>query len=174
MEKDLVIKLKNILRGDQNYPLRVFIADNVTVVDETSITQVTKWDDENGIIYSFRLPGPTITDIPNNAPKAISITAISYENIQGIEVIRVPVSNLDAIFDKIDAISSTEGETIKKLYNFLLSNDLTNINPSTIAAAMGASAKDDYYNGKYTENFKETRPRANINAYAEEINKKDG
>jgi len=175
MTKAQVIAMRNTLRGgDKNFPLRAFVCDNVTIIDETNITQITKWDDDNGVIYSFRLLSPTIADVPNNLRKEISITAVPYENIQAIEAIRVPVKDLDTIFDAIgSAISATEGANIKKLFDFLLSNDLTVITPTTLRAALGGNTvvagHDDYYNGKFGENFKETRPKAELNAYVDSL-----
>jgi hypothetical protein len=175
MTKAQAIAMRDTLRGgEKNFPLRVFVCDNVTVIDETNITQITKWDDTNGVIYSFRLVSPTIADVPNNLRKEISITAVPYENIQAIEAIRVPVKDLDTIFTAIGAaVSATEAANIKKLFDFLLSNDLTVITPTTLRAALGGNTvvagSDDYYNGKFGENFKETRPKAEINAYVDSL-----
>lgn len=175
MTKAQAIAMRDTLRGgEKNFPLRVFVCDNVTVIDETSVTQITKWDDTNGVIYSFRLVSPTIADVPNNLRKEISITAVPYENIQAIEAIRVPVKDLDTIFTAIGAaVSATEAANIKKLFDFLLSNDLTVITPTTLRAALGGNTvvagSDDYYNGKFGENFKETRPKAELNAYVDSL-----
>ena len=175
MTKEEVISIRNTLRGgDNRFALRVFIADNITVVDESAIATSTKWDDENGFIYLFRLPSPAISDIPNNRDKKISITVIPYSNIQGIEAIMIPLDKLDSVTDNISCLTEDNVKNLKSIFNRLLTSDLTELTPSNVSRISGgytpSAGRDDYYDGRFGENFKETRPKAELNAYVDSLN----
>jgi hypothetical protein len=57
MDASKVISLRITLKCDKNLPLRLFIADGTTIVDESLTTQFTIWADEDEMLYVYRLTG---------------------------------------------------------------------------------------------------------------------
>lgn len=165
MEKDTVIKLRNALKCGKNLPIRVLINNSFTIIDENHKLQFTKWDDENGLLYSFRLVDPASDRYPNNKNKMISFFVVSYNTIEAIEVPLLPLSELDNICDSLESINCPEISAdfrglMKNTFNDILSDDRVNLYPSDINTLLGPNSvndKDDYYNSKYTENYQETK-----------------
>ena len=82
MERDAVISLREKLKAGKNLPVTVFIDNMFETINEASMYQFTKWDDENAILYSFRLINPVFDKIPSNREQAIRVFAVDYECIQ--------------------------------------------------------------------------------------------
>lgn len=181
MDKEKIIKLRNTLKTTGNLPLRVFINNAHTIVDESLKTQFTIWDDDNGIIYSFRLIGMQEDDTPNNMQQAVSLFAADYEEIQAMEIVRLPIDNIDGTIEGMIAsgieISDNFRKRIIYAYKELLHPDRFRMSPTDINNMLSSSRlqegapdavneKDDYYAGKFTESFQETH---NVNSYNESI-----
>lgn len=166
MEKSTVIKLRDELKCGKNIPLRILINNSFTVIDESHTMQFTKWDDENGIVYSFRLVDINSTDHnPSDKENAIAVFAVSYSTIEALEAPVFPLSELDTLFDKLSSGGCTFGagftDLIKHTYEYALHPDRYRLSPTDMTNMLGKEAvsdKDDYYNhpGKFTESFKET------------------
>lgn len=165
MDKDKVIKLRDALKADKNLPLRILIDNGFTTIDESYHLQFTKWDDTNGILYSFRLVDMNRDRIPSNKANSIAVFAVEYESIQCMELAVLPLKDLDAVFDGISdsgcTISDAFRNLIKGTFEYVLSSDRYELSPTTLSNILGPNAvndKDDYYAqpGKFTESFKET------------------
>mgnify|MGYP003533966772 FL=1 len=181
MEKEDVIKIRTAIKAGKNLPVRVFVDNAFTIIDESQTFQFTKWDDDNGILYSFRLIDPQSDKIPNNIEQAVSVYSTSYANIQAIETPVVPMKDMDSLFGTIEATGCKFSEDFKSLikhaFTEVLHHDRYQLSSSDINSILGPNTvndKDDYYYNKFTENFKETRRYADRNAAIDEANKKDG
>jgi hypothetical protein len=189
MQKEEVITLRNTLKTVENFPLRVFIDNGNTIVDESLKTQFTKWDDNNGILYSFRLIGMQEDSAPNNREQAISLIAIDYDTIQAMEISRLPVGKIAACIDGLNKSGAGIGDEFKNLivstFTKLLTTDRSSLSPSDMNRIISSSTlqsdapdavneKDDYYAGKFTESHQETlavnRYNASINSSTETKN----
>jgi hypothetical protein len=189
MQKEEVITLRNTLKTVENFPLRVFIDNGNTIVDESLKTQFTKWDDNNGILYSFRLIGMQEDSAPNNREQAISLIAIDYDTIQAMEISRLPIGKIAACIDGLNKSGAGIGDEFKNLivstFTKLLTTDRSSLSPSDMNRIISSSTlqsdapdavneKDDYYAGKFTESRQETlavnRYNASINSSTETKN----
>lgn len=175
MEKAEVIRVRDILKCGKNYPLRLHIDNVYRVIDESLTTQFTIWDDENATLYLYSLIGPQEDKIPNNSYKAVSLLAIDYDIIQGMEVCALPIADLDTSFEYLErdghTLSSEFKERIKRTYTQLFHDGryvLTNAELNNISGSMEPTG-DSYYGNKFRENFKETLQERghNLNAAKE-------
>lgn len=156
MTKEQVIKIRDNLRcGEANLPVRVHVNNSFSVIDESLKTQFTIWDDDNEILYSFKLPDPTTTIIPSNVENCASVYATPYGYIEAIELPLLPIDNMRSLLDKIPCIEDQGKVVIEGVYRELLSPELTNLGPADMNRIMNAklSEKDDYYNGKMSQSF---------------------
>ena len=48
-----VIAMRDSLKGDKNLPLLIHSETGNAVISEANLMSFTKWDDDNGILYSF-------------------------------------------------------------------------------------------------------------------------
>lgn len=162
MTSDQVKSLRNTLKAGKNLPLRVFINNTYTAVDESRVTQFTIWDDKNCILYSYRLTDMQSETLPSNASQAVSLAAIHYDAIEGMELACLPLSDLPKSieFIKDSGVTISDGfkDRIIKTYNSILNPDRIALSREDINDLTGSNlnTKDDYYNGKFTEPFKET------------------
>lgn len=173
MENADVIKLRDILRktGDNNNtPLRVYIDNSFIIIDESNKFEFTKWDDDNGILYSFKLININTDKYPNNKSQAISVFACPYDQIQDMEIPYLPIKDIDDLVDNIKEsgcnFSDDYKNLIKHTFSDILHPDRITLSPSDINTIIGPNSvneKDDYYKGKYTQNYKETRLHAEYN-----------
>lgn len=158
MDKDLVIKLRTALKGNKNIPLKIYLDNLATGVDESAVGQFTLWDDDNGIIYAIRLPDMQQDYSPDNRSRNISIYAGSYEYIQGMEIALLPLTEIDnvvaTIKDSGKDISNEMVNLIKNTYENILKQNITEISHEKYNKLVGSSldTDDDYYNGKLTVN----------------------
>lgn len=176
MEKDQVIKMRNALKAGKNWPLIIYIDNAFRNIDESNVLQFTKWDDENGILYSYSLSDPIKDNSPSNIGAGVSLFATDYEMIQSMEVARININDLATSIDSLGCISAEWKERIIERFKIALNPDLINLKASDINVAMGVvnghkalNDNDDYYAGRFTQSFAETRPMAERNAYAEKI-----
>lgn len=176
MDKDQVIKMRNTLKAGKNWPLIVYIDNAFRNIDESNVLQFTKWDDENGILYSYSLTDPIKDTSPSNIGDGISLFATFYENIQSMEVARININDLGTSIDALECISDEWKTRIINRFKAAVNPNLVNLNRSDINMAMGLidnqkalNDNDDYYAGKYAQPFKETRLMAERNAYAEKV-----
>ena len=159
-----VINLRNALRAGHNYPLRINISGNSNPFDESLAMERIIWDDNNGVVYCFRLIDPQMDHLATNHAQAITLVAIDYTAIESMEVVALPIKDLDDVFTSIEEYSgATLAETtksgIKELFNGILNPNLVNLTRADLDKIDGPSFtgdKDDYYNGTYAESFKET------------------
>lgn len=177
MTKNQVISLRDNLKCGKNFPLRLTVCDHLTVIDESNKMQFTKWDDTNGIVYSFRLINPIDDMVPNNSNNAISVMAIPYDNITSMEIVFLPISELDTFFTSLASsgcnMSNEYKALIKHTFASILHPDRYQLPPTIIADLLGDDAvntKDDYYAGNYVESTKETLRYAERNKEIEESN----
>jgi len=172
MEKDKLIKMRTALKAGKNIPVRVFLDNNNGVIDETNKLQFTKWDDDNGIIYVYRLLSPQLMQSPQNSEGELTCFAYDYECIQGMEIARLPLSLLGESIDSLGCISAQYKEHIISMFTEALDPNRVNMYPTDINKMMGIidghkSINDDdsYYEGKFTEPFKETLSVRERNKY---------
>ena len=101
MENEQVISLRDTLKAKKNLPLRIFIDNSFQIIDEGNKFQFTKWDDVNGILYSFKMVHLNMDRSPNNKHQAISLFAVPYEMIQAMEVSYLPIEDIATIISSI-------------------------------------------------------------------------
>ena len=176
MSKESVIAMRNSLKGNKNIPVRVYADNDFIIVDEAVPVSFTKWDDVNGVLYVFRLATPEHSRIASNQ-KAISVGAVLYEFIQAMEVSPLPLSKFDDVISSMQdngiTFNNNFDKQIKYVFEQILRNDRVDLTNEEVNELIGSKVKDwsdDYYNGKFTEPFKETRPQASRNEYVEKTN----
>ena len=177
MEKSQVIKMRNTLKAGKNWPLVIYIDNSFRIIDESNTLEFTKWDDENGILYNYSLTNPILSNTPSNIDGGVSLFATDYEMIQSMEVASININDLETSIDSLGTISDEWKKRIIERFKTALDPQLVNLRRSDINKAMGLAngAKalndnDDYYAGRYTQPFAETRQMAKHNEYAEKIN----
>lgn len=165
--KEVVIAMRDALKAGKNLPLKVY-CDNVHImIDESAEFMFTLWDDDNGVVYVFRLMDLAHTRIPNNKlEQSISVGAIKYEFIQAMEVAPMPMKSFDDICSTIrsssnDMIFTNEfQEHIKKVFTRALNDngqaDLTNSAKNAVHGLRLTSQRDQWNLGIRSEPFKET------------------
>lgn len=158
--KEVVITMRNALKGGNKYlPLRVYGDNAWIIVDEARVGAFTKWDDENGVLYYFRMPWFDDTNIPQNTKaKNISVGAIKYEFIQTMEVSPLPLKYLDDVVSSIKStgveFSDEFKELIRYVFDRLLDPNRVQLTPDEINQIVGAKVMaeaDNYYKGKFAE-----------------------
>lgn len=176
MEKNRVIALRNKLKAGNNWPLIVYIDNTFRLIDESNTLQFTKWDDENGFLYVYALSDPIKDNSFSNISGGVSLFATDYEHIQAMEVFRMGIDHLPISIDSLGCIASEWKERIIERFKIALNPDIAELSAKDINRAMGTvdgqkAIRDDidYYNGKYYQPFKETRPMAKHNEYAEKV-----
>ena len=125
MEKSIVIKLRDTLKQGKNLPLLVLVDNAFMNVNEADTARFTKWDDENGILYHWLLPTPHMQE--SYRMDTVTLYALSYEYIQGMQVVNVPVKYLG---DGIDAIKAS-GCDISDKFKDLIINTYKNLTDPT-------------------------------------------
>lgn len=165
MEKAQVIKLRDELKCGKNIPLRILINNSFTIIDESHRLHFTKWDDTNGILYSFRLMDIRGTDRALSNRNAISVFSVSYDTIEAIEIPVMPLEDLDALFNSLGnggcTFSNDYKNLIKNSYAEALSPSNFRLSPTDLNNILGPGAandKDDYYNhpSKFVQSAQET------------------
>lgn len=177
MEKKDVIKIRDILKAGKNIPVTVHVDNVLVCIDESMPFQFTKWDDANGILYSFRLPNANLA-AEATVDKKICLYATTYEHIQAIELCKVSLDNVEDVIDKIRESGITFSDDFKKYIIGSFENlfnpsfELTNKN---INLTLGSNLDEsyDYYNGVYRHFDKETNFADKRNTSAEKEPKKD-
>lgn len=176
MEKDQVIKMRNALKAGKNWPVIIYIDNLFKKIDESNTFQFTKWDDENGILYHYSLTDPNLETSPSNIGGSISLFATDYEMIQAMEVACIGIDQLDTSIDSLKCITSEWKERIVNRFKTALNPNLVNLSREDINKAMGVvdgqkalNDNDDYYAGRFTQSFAETRPMAKHNEYAAKV-----
>lgn len=184
MEIAQVIAVRDALKAGKNLPLTIYIDNAFRIINENNVFQFTKWDDNNGVLYNYALSDPNITNSPSNIGGEMSLFAVSYESIQAMEVTKLPFNELPNSIDSLNnsgaKISAEWKERIINRFKAALNPNLVNMSPTDINVAMGVidgqkavNDNDDYYNGKFTESFAETRPMAAHNEYANKVAKEN-
>lgn len=179
MEKDMVIKIRDALKSGKNYPLLVYLDNSFKLINESDALKFTKWDDANGILYSFSISDVNFSNATSNVNNTISVYACDYEQIQAMEVAELPLPYLPTIIDGVNAaganITDEWKQRIIKMFTGAF-KDMANLSPSMINHLMGirdgemaVNDKDDYYRGRFTEPFLETRAMAERNKYADKV-----
>ena len=175
MTKSEVINLRDTLKSGKNYPLYLTVTDHLAIIDESNKFQFTKWDDNNGILYSFRLINPALDTVINNSARSISVASIPYTNITSMTVTSLPIDGFDTFFASLESSGCTMSndfkELIKHTYKSILHPDRYQLPPTVINNLLGENAvndKDDYYAGRYVNPTKETLRYAKRNAEIEE------
>ena len=176
MENEQVISLRDTLKAKKNLPLRIFIDNSFQIIDEGNKFQFTKWDDVNGILYSFKMVHLNMDKSPNNKHQAISLFAVPYEVIQSMEISFLPIDEVSNVIDSIRTSGCQFGEDFEKViihtFKEVLAPDRITLTPSDINSILGPNAvndKDDYYYNKYIESAKETQRYKEHNNYVDEL-----
>lgn len=171
MEKADVIKLRDRLKAGKNWPLIIYIDNTFRLINESNVLQFNKWDDENGILYNYSLTDPIKEKSPSNIGGFISLFAVPYEHIQAMEIARLTLDNLGDSIDALGCISDEWKQRIIERFKTALNPNLVNLSARDINKAMGVidgkkalNDNDDYYDGRFTEPFAETRAKAEYNA----------
>ena len=113
-----IIDWRTSLKGGRNIPLRI-IFDNQFNVDESSVFTYVKWDDNNGIIYIFRLPNFSDSTNPNNVPNAFQVFSAPYDKIWYL-VATTPMQFIDDVFkSRFQRVSTSAA--VKKRTSFTAS-----------------------------------------------------
>lgn len=178
--KEVVIAMRNALKANMNWPVKVY-ADNIfVIVDESNTAAFTKWDDEMGVIYYFRLADPISAKQVHDVPQVISVTAVKYEFVQAMEVVPFPVSKLDDIMNSITTssggvtiFSDKTREKIKHIFEAMTDPNMVEMYPALVNAIHGATdarpMANDYYAGRQTVPFKEISDVRNHNIEVEQL-----
>lgn len=160
MTKDQVIMMRTALKGGKNLPLLIHINNMYALIDERATTQFTVWDDDNEMLYLFRLVSMATETIPSNRSEAISLFCTDYATIEAMEVPQLPLSDLDDVFGTIEATGKTFKEGFKELvtntYTALLKGQYAELTHTDLNKLIGSKLdeNDDYYNGKFVETKK--------------------
>jgi hypothetical protein len=156
MTKAQVILLRDTLKAGKNLPLNVYIDNAFSSISESNILQFTLWDDDNGLLFTFRLPPLEYGDSYNsNHAENISVYTCTYEAIQGLEVCPLPLAELDGVLNSINTIRPISPE-MKDLmintYSKILKENYANIMPEDYNRLIGSNldSREDYYKGKTT------------------------
>jgi hypothetical protein len=163
MEKDIVIKVRDKLKAGKNWPLIIYIDNTFRLINESNVLQFTKWDDDNGILYSYSLTDPRLEKSPSNIGGTISLFAVAYEHIQAMEIVRMNLKDLGDSIDSLDCIKPEWKERIIKRFETALNPDVVNLTARDINKAMGVingqkalNDNDEYYENRFTQSFAET------------------
>ena len=169
-----VVVLRDSLKGDKNLPLLIHSETGNAVISESNLMSFTKWDDDNGILYSFRLKNLTNTQNPSNLSNEIEVIGVPYDHISTIETAHMELKHLDGVFGSMEAhgITFKEGfkDQIKYVFKEALHPNRWGLDHSELNAMHGFEAlntKDEYYRGRFAESFKETRDTAERNAWVQ-------
>ena len=170
MERNAVISLREKLKAGKNLPVTVFIDNMFETINEASMYQFTKWDDENAILYSFRLINPVFDKIPSNREQAIRVFAVDYECIQCMELSTLRLADLGDVVDSIGGIDPKAKAGMINAFNKLLDPNRFEINNKDYNEIYGSNldTSDDYYNGKMPQSEAETRRYKEHNKLVEE------
>jgi len=177
--KEVVIAMRNALKAGTNWPIKVYADNTFIIVNEANTASFTKWDDEMGVLYYFRLADPISSKQTHDNPKVISVAAVKYEFIQAMEVVPFPLSKVDDIMDSIESSSGEATkfadnfrERIKHVFNAVLDFKGAENYPALINAIHGATdavpMANDYYAGRNNVPFKET---IEVRRHNEEVKK---
>lgn len=158
MDKAEVIKIRTILKCGMNLPVQVYLDNAYSFVDERNTAQFTKWDDDNGLLYVFRLPGTEWSDYAtSNNGQNLSVYCCDYDQIQGIEVSPLPLKHLEPLLNSIGE-TCTLSDDFKKLIINTFSKLLRETYPDPSREYYNKltgntlDTRDDYFNGKLTPN----------------------
>lgn len=163
MEKSMVIKIRDAIKGGKNIPLRIITTDNIACIDESNAFTAVKWDDTNGILYVYRLQSPYVMESNTNRDQCISLFATDYSNITAMEVARLNIDDIESTVNTIKATGASFSDDFKKwiitMFKEALHKDRWRLSQQDINNIHGAEfekAHYDYYKGKYPEKMKET------------------
>lgn len=177
MEVYKVIKMRTALKAGKNLPLKILIDNCFSVIDESMTGHFTFWDDKNGILYEMAY-ADVMSDKSLRNEKTVSMFAVDYDCIQCMQLASIRLDNVDNLFDTVKAsgkdISDDRIAMIKNFYDKTLGTDKPSVSREEINNLIGSNlnTKDDYYDGRMTQNFKETVRYRDRNA-AIDADKKD-
>lgn len=177
MEVDKVIKMRTALKAGKNLPLKILIDNCFSVIDESMTGHFTFWDDKNGILYEMAY-ADVMSDKSLRNEKTVSMLAVDYDCIQCMQLSSIKLNDVDNLFDTVKAsgkdISDDRIAMIKNFYDKTLGTDKPSVSREEINNLIGSNlnTEDDYYDGRMTQNFKETVRYRDRNA-AIDADKKD-
>lgn len=153
-----VITLRNILKAGKNLPLQIYLDNAFSSIDESNVLQFTLWDDDNGLLYSFRLPALESDDYgTSNRSENVSVYVATYEQIQGMGIGTLPLAELEGVLDSINEtrpISPEMKNLILTTYNKILKENYVYPTPEDYNKITGSNlnTQEDYYKGKTAPN----------------------
>ena len=168
-----VISWRSKLKAGKNLPLRIYL-DNNYLIDENIPLNYIKWDDDNGLLYVFRLSNLTDTTTPSNRDQIISVFSAPYNEIKFMEMAKMPLGLLDELFDSIGMDNAQFRENIKYAFKEALHPDRWRLDHTDVNNMTGFQVMDiadEYFRGRFSEPFKETRPQAARNEFIASQNK---
>lgn len=182
MDNKSVIMVRDILKAGKNLPVVVYVDNALICIDESSLFQFTKWDDDNGILYSFHLPNANLAADTMVDEKKICVYATTYEHIQAIELCKVSLDNTKDVIESIKSSGTTFSDEFKSLiidsFEKILDPSFENINRNVnkLLGPLGANfdVTNDYYNGSFHHFDKETNFADKRNTTDKEKSKDDG
>lgn len=185
MDAEKVISMRDTLKNGKNFPLIVYINNMYRLIDESTTLQFTKWDDKNHVLYVFSLSDPNISRTPSNINNELSVFAVDYEVIEAMEISRLPREYLDSVLTKVSESGTPIRDEVKhgviEMFSKACDPARVNLTPTDMNKIMGVrdeqvavNDRDDYYNGKFTENYAETRRTAEYNKYVDSLHKNNG
>ena len=161
MDTATVIKMLTILKAGKNFPLRMTTTDHATTIDESKAFQFTKWDDTNEILYSFRLVNMIDSISGSNRDQSMSVMAIAYADITSMEIVNLPLSKLEDVFESLDSNGCQMNDDFKNLIKHTFESALHpgryQLPPTLIKEMLGKGSvndNDDYYAGKFVPSSK--------------------
>ena len=153
-----VIMLRDTLKAGKNLPLQVYLDNAFLSIDESNVLQFTLWDDDNGLLYSFRLPALESDDYgTSNRSENVSVYVATYEQIQGMAIGLLPLSELDGVLDSINnsrPISPEMKNLIITTYNKVLKENYVDPMPEDYNKLVGSNlnTQEDYFKGRTAPN----------------------
>ena len=148
MTKEQVIQIRDAIKAGKNLPLKLFITDVTTDVNEANALTAVKWDDVNGIIYVYRLEAMSLMSSPSDRTKTISLYATTYENITGMEVGKLPVEDIRTTSSNIRSTGATFSEDFENwvydMFNNALSSDRVRLEHYDVNQLTGARVDTTY------------------------------
>ena len=159
MTNQQIVNMRDTMKCGMNLPLRIHVNNTHRIIDESNTLEFVIWDDKNGRLYQFTLPGMMSNISPDNRSKNVSVFCITYEAIEAMEVALLSLDNLPKMIDSITASGRQIKDDFKTLmihtFTTILCGNYTNLSHKDINDLIGSDLndKDDYYNGRFTTTY---------------------
>lgn len=159
MTNEQIVNMRDTMKCGMNLPLRIHVNNTHRIIDESNTLEFVIWDDVNGRLYQFTLPGMMSNYSPDNRSKNISTFCITYEAIEAMEIALLPLEYLDKMIESIKSSGRAINDDFKKLmintYTKILCGNYADLSHQDINDLIGSdlNTNDDYYNNKFTTTY---------------------